>query len=212
MNILTLLIFIPLLFGAIIAVIPSSWRRSFRYITLLATLVQLAISVYIYLNFKTGHDFAGIANEAQYQFVQKLPWINLNLGSLGIMQIDYFVGIDGISLPMLVMTSLVLVIAAIASWEIKSNIKGFFILFLIFVFSHGMKNSELISDNYYQDELTYQDVIDAKTNADLQGCYESSDAEVSGRSGCRNIVCRIFDEPAALAIVVAGGRACGRHP
>lgn len=41
-----------------------------------------------------------------------------------------------------------------------------FILFLIFVFSHGMKNSELISDNYYQDELTYQDVIDAKTNAD----------------------------------------------
>jgi NADH-quinone oxidoreductase subunit M len=131
MNLLTLLIFIPLLFGAIIAVIPSGWRRSFRYITLLATLAQLAISVYIYLNFKTGHDFAGIANEAQYQFVQKIPWINLNLGTLGVMQIDYFVGIDGISLPLLVMTSLVLVIAAIASWEIKSNIKGFFILFLI---------------------------------------------------------------------------------
>nr|WP_294794738.1 NADH-quinone oxidoreductase subunit M [uncultured Mucilaginibacter sp.] len=131
MNILTLLIFIPLLFGVVIAAIPSDWRRSFRYITLLATLVQLAISIYIYFNFKTGHDFAGVANEAQYQFVQKLPWINLNLGSLGVMQIDYFVGIDGISLPMLVMTSLVLVIAALASWEIKSNIKGFFILFLI---------------------------------------------------------------------------------
>jgi NADH-quinone oxidoreductase subunit M len=131
MNILTLLIFIPLLFGAVIAVIPSGWRRSFRYITLLATLVQLAISIYIYLNFKTGYDFAGIANEARYQFVQKIPWINLNLGTLGTMQIDYFVGIDGISLPMLVMASLVLVIAALASWEIKSNIKGFFILFLV---------------------------------------------------------------------------------
>jgi len=128
---LTLLIFIPLLFGAIIAVIPSGARRSFRYIALLATLVQFAISVYIYLNFKTGLDFAGIANEAQYQFVQKIPWINLNLGTLGVMQIDYFVGIDGISLPMLVMASLVMVIAALASWEIKSNIKGFFILFLI---------------------------------------------------------------------------------
>ncbi len=41
-----------------------------------------------------------------------------------------------------------------------------FILFLIFVFSNGMQNSELVSDNYYQDELTYQDVIDAKTNAE----------------------------------------------
>lgn len=131
MNILTLLIFIPLLFGVVIAIIPSGWRRSFRYITLLATLVQLAISIYIYFHFNTGPNFAGVANQAQYQFVQKLPWINLDLGTLGKMQIDYFVGIDGLSLPMLIMTSLVLVIAALASWEIKSNIKGFFILFLI---------------------------------------------------------------------------------
>ena len=41
-----------------------------------------------------------------------------------------------------------------------------FILFMIFVFSNGMQNSELISDNYYHDELTYQDVINAKNNAD----------------------------------------------
>ena len=42
-----------------------------------------------------------------------------------------------------------------------------FILFLIFVYSHGMQNSELISENYYEDELAYQEVIDAKNNADL---------------------------------------------
>lgn len=41
-----------------------------------------------------------------------------------------------------------------------------FILFLIFVYSSGMKNSELISDDYYQDELIYQRVIDAKNNAE----------------------------------------------
>jgi NADH-quinone oxidoreductase subunit M len=131
MNILTLLIFIPILFGLIIAVLPSKLRESFKYITLLATLVQLGISVYIYLNFKTGANFSGIATEAQYQFVQKLPWINLDLGILGKMQIEYFVGIDGISIMMLVMASLVLVIAALASWEIKTNLKGFFVLFLI---------------------------------------------------------------------------------
>ena len=128
---LSLLIFVPILFGFIIVLLPSSWRAGFKYITLLATLVQLAISVWIYLNFKTGAAYGGIDHEAQFQFVQKLSWINLDLGSMGKMQIDYFVGIDGISVTLLVMTSLVLVVAALASWEIKSNLKGFFALFLL---------------------------------------------------------------------------------
>jgi len=128
---LSLLIFTPILFGFIIVLLPSSWRASFKYITLLATILQLAMSVWIYLNFKTGAAYGGIDHEAQFQFIQKLHWINLDLGSMGKMQIDYFVGIDGISIMMLMMTSLVLVVAALASWEIKSNLKGFFALFLL---------------------------------------------------------------------------------
>ncbi|TSD67557.1 NADH-quinone oxidoreductase subunit M [Inquilinus sp. KBS0705] len=131
MNILTLLIFSPILFGFIILLLPSSVRASFKYITLFATLLQLCFAVYIYLNFKTGAAYAGVNQQDQFQFVQKLPWISLDLGGVGKMQIEYFVGIDGISVTLLVMTSLVMVIAAIASWEIKSNLKGFFALFLL---------------------------------------------------------------------------------
>ncbi|MBK0378247.1 complex I subunit 4 family protein [Mucilaginibacter segetis] len=131
MNILTLLIFAPILFGFIILLLPSSWRASFKYITLIATLLQLGISIWIYLNFKTGPTNAGINFVDEFQFVQKLPWIHLDLGSAGSMQIDYFVGIDGISVTLLVMTCLVMVIAAVASWEIKGNLKGFFALFLL---------------------------------------------------------------------------------
>jgi len=89
-------------------------RGSFKYITLLATLVQLGISIWIYCNFKSGPAFGGIMHEEQFRFVQKLPWINLNLGTMGKMQVEYFVGIDGISITLLVMTSLILVIAALA--------------------------------------------------------------------------------------------------
>ena len=128
---LTLLIFLPILFGFIIVVLPSGMRASFKYITLLATLLQLAISIYIYLNFKTGAAFGGNDHETQFQFLQKIPWIHLNLGNLGTMQVDYFVGIDGISVTLLVMTSLVMVVAALSSWEITSNLKGFFALFLL---------------------------------------------------------------------------------
>lgn len=128
---LSLLIFSPILFGLIIAILPSSLRASFKYITLLATILQLAISIWLYINFKTGADYAGINHEAQFQFVQKLHWINLDLGSFGKMQADYFVGIDGLSIGLLVMTSLVMVVAALSSWEITSNLKGFFTLFLL---------------------------------------------------------------------------------
>jgi NADH-quinone oxidoreductase subunit M len=131
MNLLTLVIFTPILFGFIILVIPSKWRAGFKYINLLATLLQLGISIFIYCNFKNGAAFGGVNHEGQFQFMQKLPWINMDLGPVGKMQIDYFVGIDGLSIALLVMTSFVLVIAALASWEIKSNLKGYFVLFLI---------------------------------------------------------------------------------
>lgn len=57
-----------------------------------------------------------------------------------------------------------------------------FILFLIFVFSNGMQTSELVSDNYYQDELLYQQTIDAKNNADMQAekpSYSQSPAGIT---------------------------------
>lgn len=41
-----------------------------------------------------------------------------------------------------------------------------FILFMIFIFPNGKQNSEMITDDYYQEELVYQDVIDAKNRAD----------------------------------------------
>ncbi|WP_158824822.1 complex I subunit 4 family protein [Mucilaginibacter lacusdianchii] len=131
MNILTLLIFTPALFGLIILALPSSFRASFKYITLLATLLQVGMSAFMYLNFKTGAAFGGINQESQYQFVHKLPWISLNLGTVGKMQIDYFVGADGMSIMLLVMSAIVMVIATLASWEIKSNLKGYFVLFLL---------------------------------------------------------------------------------
>ena len=40
-----------------------------------------------------------------------------------------------------------------------------FILFLILIFPMGKQNAEMISNNYYEEELKYQDVIDAKNNA-----------------------------------------------
>ncbi|MBB4807998.1 nitrogen fixation protein FixH [Chryseobacterium defluvii] len=41
-----------------------------------------------------------------------------------------------------------------------------FILSMLFLFPAGQKNSEMVTDNYYEEELQYQNVIDAKKRAD----------------------------------------------
>ncbi|SDJ73076.1 FixH family protein [Chryseobacterium jejuense] len=41
-----------------------------------------------------------------------------------------------------------------------------FILSMMFLFPNGQKNSEMVTDNYYEEELQYQDVIDSKKRAD----------------------------------------------
>jgi len=131
MNILSIITFLPVLAAILILILPSAYQQRYKYIALGVTVIQLFISIFIYLNFKSSGANAGVHVENQFQFIEKLSWIRLDLGSLGKLEIDYFLGIDGISMPFLVLTSLVMFVATLSAWEIKTNLKGFFALFLI---------------------------------------------------------------------------------
>ncbi|MDO4224792.1 MAG: FixH family protein [Bergeyella zoohelcum] len=57
-----------------------------------------------------------------------------------------------------------------------------FILSLIFIYTRGWQNSELVSNDYYEEEINYQTEIDAKTNADLlaeKPAYSQSENGIS---------------------------------
>ena len=131
MSLLSLLIFLPVLALVIIWALPSAFQNNYKFITLGVTILQLILSAYIYIIFDGSANFAGVHTESQFQLVEKQEWIRLNLGSLGRLEIDYFLGIDGLSMPFLFLTSLVMFVAVISSWEIKTNLKGFFALFLL---------------------------------------------------------------------------------
>src|SRR5690554_2048614 len=129
MNWLSIIIFLPILFLIVVLLLPSRLKEWYRYITLGVALLQLGIACIIYLNF--NHTLGGEEGIGGFQFIEKLPWIHLNLGSLGKLEIDYFLGIDGLSAPLLILSALVMAAAAISSWEIKENQKGYFALFLL---------------------------------------------------------------------------------
>ena len=129
MGLLSLLIFLPLLATALILLLPKNQFQSYKYIALGFTVVQLVISGWMYANFDA--TATGINAVSGYQFVEQLPWIRLDLGNLGQLEIDYFVGVDGVSLPLLVLSAFVMLMAIGASWHIEKSHKGYFALLMI---------------------------------------------------------------------------------
>ncbi|WP_018479005.1 complex I subunit 4 family protein [Pontibacter roseus] len=130
--ILSGLIFTPLLAALFVLLLPIRLQKPMKAVALAGTLVQLALAVWLYLRF----DGAAPANgHTGYQFVQKLDWISFSLGSLGRFQIEYFVGVDGVSISMVLLTGIVGVIGVISSWTITRNVKGYFLLYLLLMTS-----------------------------------------------------------------------------
>lgn len=120
MHLLSLIIFIPLFGILLVGLIPSKYQKSYKLISAAIALFQLVIALYAY---------SSLEKNAMFQFVEKYDWIKLNLGNLGNLQIEYFVGMDGISAGLILLSSIVLFIASISSFEITANLKGYHMLF-----------------------------------------------------------------------------------
>ncbi|TXK48631.1 NADH-quinone oxidoreductase subunit M [Pontibacter qinzhouensis] len=130
--ILSSLVFTPLLAALVVLVMPGRLQKPIKVVALLGALLQMGLAVWLYTRFD-GSAFAN--GQTGYQFVEKLRWITFSLGNLGNFQIEYFLGVDGISVSMVLLTGLVGVIGVISSWTIKKNIKGYFLLYLLLLTS-----------------------------------------------------------------------------
>ncbi len=129
MGLLSLLIFLPLLAVVGILVLPNRFNASYKYIALIITLVQFILSGYIYSQYNP--NIAGFNQLSGYQFVEQLPWIRLDLGSIGKLEIDYFLAVDGFSLPLLILSAFVMLMAVGASWNMTKSRKGYFALLML---------------------------------------------------------------------------------
>lgn len=129
---LTLITFMPILGMIVILILPKENESAIKYTALAATGIQLVLAAFMML----GYDYsaAGVFQEGSFQFIDKFRWIEITgVSSLGTVKIDYFMGVDGISAPMVLLTALISFIAAISSWNIKKAIKGYFALYLLLV-------------------------------------------------------------------------------
>lgn len=122
--ILSLLIFLPLLGSLLIALLPDTLKAQFRSIALVVTIAEVVLSGMAYVRF--DRTVAG------YQLLEEANWITLPLGNLGIASIRYLLGVDGISLPLILLSAVVMLIGVGSSWTtITHRLKAYYSLFLL---------------------------------------------------------------------------------
>ena len=125
MNWLSILVFSPLLGMLVISFIPKLERKLLSVVGILATLPALIISLILFFQYRSGAHLE--------KFNESYNWFSLkNSIQYGeLFSIKYELGIDGLSLVLLVLTTVIATLAAIASVTIKKELKGYFLLFLL---------------------------------------------------------------------------------
>jgi NADH-quinone oxidoreductase subunit M len=113
---LTLITFLPVAGAAVLAVVPRSRDRVARWWALGVTLATFVLSVAMMGGYHAG--------QAGYQLVDRATWVKS-------LHFTYLLGVDGISVFLVLLTTFLLPLAILASWRQTASAKPYFISFLV---------------------------------------------------------------------------------
>ncbi len=115
-HILSFILFIPAAGAIIVLFLPKDDKRLLRWFSLITSLLPLILALWVWFQYRSG--------QAGFQFEEKVQWFES-------IKAYYHLGIDGISLTMVLLTTLLTPIALLASFSIQEKLKPYFILFLL---------------------------------------------------------------------------------
>ena len=118
MGLLSLAIWTPIFFGVVLLALGRDEQAPMvRWIALIGAIAGLVVTVPLYTGFQLG--------TAAMQFVENAPWIER-------FNVNYHLGVDGISLWLVLLTAFINVVVVVASWEsITSRVNQYMGAFLI---------------------------------------------------------------------------------
>ena len=116
---LLLVTFFPLVGVLVILFLKSQQKNAIRWTALVTALATFGISLWVLVQFQAGT--AGI------QLELRAPWLRLDG-----LAIDFYMGVDGLSILMVLLTALLTPIAILSTWSaVEDRVKGFMIFFLL---------------------------------------------------------------------------------
>jgi NADH-quinone oxidoreductase subunit M len=102
--------------------LPKERHDVIRWSSLVITVFPFLLSLLLFASF--DRSVSGFTHSSGIQFIEEYAWISAY-------NINYFMGIDGISMPMILLTALICPLCILASWGIHKGVKGYFFLFLL---------------------------------------------------------------------------------
>ncbi len=123
------IVFLPAMVALGLLLVPKRWTGLIKSLSLAATLLVFLATLYLAYWAGGGGAFGEKATPSGPgkgfpDFVVRLPWTP----AFGV---EYFLGVDGISLPLVLLTSLLSLLAMLASWKIDRHEKAYCVLFLL---------------------------------------------------------------------------------
>lgn len=129
--ILNALILTPLALAAGLLFVDEKHRNLFRSSVIVLGLLQFVATSWLWLMVDwSSLKFAG-AFDSLLLFQTRLPWITLQMGNFGAVQLNYHIGADASAMLLVWMSSLVFFVAAVSSLKIEEKVKSYFLLFLL---------------------------------------------------------------------------------
>jgi len=120
--ILPLLVFSPVVGMIVLAFLPKTQEKLLKTVGLLGTIPALVLAFIIYGAYQSGTPLA--------DFAIKYGWFGI-LGKGEPFSVDFELGLHGLSLVLILLTTVISTLAALASIHIKKEWKGYFLLFLL---------------------------------------------------------------------------------
>ena len=118
-NYLTTIIFLPLAGAILIAFLPNLHERLIKRLAAIFTFVPLALSISLFCLFDRSLGAAGVI-----QFEEKLSWIPA-------INAHYHLGVDGLSLPLVMLMTLIGFLVVLISWKIDLRPREYFAWLLL---------------------------------------------------------------------------------
>lgn len=128
-QLLIILTLLPLAAMVGVLLIPRASVGAIRWTALVTALIQVAIAVALWSAFDSR--LGGVFDATGFQFVTRAVWLDIPASAIGNVRIDFYLGVDGLSMPMVLLTTIVTVVATISSWSIDRSHKGYFALLLL---------------------------------------------------------------------------------
>jgi NADH-quinone oxidoreductase subunit M len=115
---LTVLVFLPAAAAALVLLLPQRLESLAKYIALSASIAALALSVYLFFDFDTG--------QGGFQYVVRKDWVDV-----GSFNLQYHLGVDGLSLPLVVLTTVLTLASMLVSFSVTQRQRAYYASLLV---------------------------------------------------------------------------------